>query len=57
MGFMNHDPAITANLGLWDLVTALQWIQDYIHHFGGNRNKVNKLFPKMFFYLTFFIAL
>ncbi|CAI5443238.1 unnamed protein product [Caenorhabditis angaria] len=28
------------NMGLWDQEIALKWIQDYIHHFGGDKDKV-----------------
>jgi len=30
----------TGNEGLGDQITALKWIQDYIHHFGGDKNNV-----------------
>jgi len=31
----------TPNAGLWDQRLALQWIQDYIHLFGGDRSQVS----------------
>ena len=43
-GFLSH-PGLegedaVANFGMWDLVAALQWIQDNIEHFGGDPDRV-----------------
>ena len=27
------------NMGMLDMVTALEWVQKYIHHFGGNKSE------------------
>ena len=42
LGFLSSgDDVIPGNLGLWDQVMALQWVQENIAHFGGDRNKVS----------------
>ena len=28
------------NMGMLDMVKALEWVQKYIHHFGGDKNQV-----------------
>ncbi len=39
-GFMCLDTEEAAgNMGMLDMVTALEWVQKYIHHFGGDRNQ------------------
>ena len=43
-GFLSHpdldDDNGIANFGLWDQVTALKWIQEYIRQFGGDPERV-----------------
>ena len=43
-GFLSHpdldDDNGIANVGLWDQVTALKWIQEYIRQFGGDPERV-----------------
>ncbi|CAJ0949879.1 unnamed protein product, partial [Mesorhabditis belari] len=40
-GFLTlNDSSITPNLGLWDQVSAMQWIQENIGRFGGNSKQV-----------------
>lgn len=40
-GFMTMDnDMLKGNMGLKDQVMMMKWIQDNIHHFGGDRNKV-----------------
>ena len=43
-GFLSHpelsDDETVANFGLWDIVAALQWIQDNIEQFGGDPSRV-----------------
>lgn len=43
-GFLSHpdldDDQAVANFGLWDQVAALEWIQEYISHFGGDPGRV-----------------
>jgi len=28
------------NAAIYDCITALQWVQKYIHHFGGDKDRV-----------------
>jgi carboxylesterase type B len=37
---MEHDPTATTNVGLYDQRFALEWIQKYIHFFGGDKAQV-----------------
>ncbi|KAF2667470.1 alpha/beta-hydrolase [Microthyrium microscopicum] len=37
---MENDPTVTPNAGLWDQRFALEWIQKYIHFFGGDKSQV-----------------
>jgi para-nitrobenzyl esterase len=43
-GFLSHldlaDEDAVANFGMWDLIAALQWIQDNIEKFGGDPDRV-----------------
>jgi len=39
-GFLGGDEGRPANLGLYDMITALQWIKKYISAFGGNSENV-----------------
>ena len=41
LGFLStKDEAAPGNYGIWDGITALQWIQDNIQNFGGDRDRV-----------------
>ena len=40
LGFLCLDTEEAAgNMGMLDMVTALEWVQKYIHHFGGNKSE------------------
>ncbi|KAL7916639.1 Alpha/Beta hydrolase protein [Trichoderma velutinum] len=39
-GYMEIDGVASANLGLWDQITALKWVQKNISGFGGNPEQV-----------------
>lgn len=40
-GFMtSQDGTMEGNYGLLDQILALQWVQKYIHFFGGNKSNV-----------------
>lgn len=38
--FTSGDSSCVDNLGLWDQTCALQWVQDNIESFGGDKNNV-----------------
>lgn len=40
LGFLNAYDGITSNLGLWDVKMALEWVQNHIELFGGDKNRV-----------------
>ena len=40
LGFMNYYEGIPSNLGLWDIVLALEWVQEHVGQFGGDKDKV-----------------
>lgn len=41
LGFLHlPEPGIPGNVGLWDQLLALKWIQNNIHFFGGNFDQV-----------------
>ena len=39
-GFLGGNDERPANLGLFDIITALKWIKKYIHDFGGNPENI-----------------
>ncbi len=39
-GFLGDNAPVPANLGLYDVISALKWIQDFIVFFGGDPNNV-----------------
>ena len=41
LGFLStEDEAAPGNYGVWDGIAALQWVQDNIQNFGGDRDRV-----------------
>ncbi|MGH1519795.1 carboxylesterase family protein [Chryseobacterium sp. JK1] len=42
-GFLGGDEKRPANLGLFDIIEALQWIKNYIADFGGDENNITLL--------------
>ena len=41
LGFLStEDDAAPGNYGIWDGISALQWVQDNIQNFGGDRDRV-----------------
>ena len=44
LGFLNAYDGITSNLGLWDVKMALEWVQNHIEVFGGDKNRVSSFY-------------
>ena len=40
LGFLNSNGTLKGNYGLWDQIMALQWVQDNIESFGGDKTSV-----------------
>ena len=41
LGFLNSYDGVPANLGLWDVKMALEWVQDHVGNFGGDKDRVS----------------